>query len=286
MTSLDLDGRGRRGQAPSSEPEDALRSQPPAARLFVGAIIAAGALVLAFWGPRHVPNPILFATLLAASVLASSLRLRVPLGTSASNLSISYSVDFAALLLIGREMTMLVAGASAWLQSTFGHDRQAQSRLPHPLQHRRARAHGEAAGWAFEFMGGQPGVLDLSLRGIAKPLVASALAYYLVNTSIVATAVGLAARRSVWTVWQSNFLWTAPSYFVGAGAAVAGVVLWETRQWWLLPLAAAPVYLTFRSYRMYVDRIAAYRAAQGRSAAAARRHARRARGRAPIRTAV
>ncbi|HEY6614813.1 MAG TPA: hypothetical protein VIZ32_09855, partial [Vicinamibacterales bacterium] len=124
MTSLDLDGRGRRGQAPSSEPEDALRSQPPAARLFVGAIIAAGALVLAFWGPRHVPNPILFATLLAASALASSLRLRVPLGVSSSNLSISYSVDFAALLLIGTELTMLVAGVSAWLQSAFGHEQK------------------------------------------------------------------------------------------------------------------------------------------------------------------
>src|SRR6185503_14606635 len=92
---------------------------------------------------------------------------------------------------------------------------------------------------------------------IAKPLVASALAYYLVNTFIVATAVSLAARQSIWKVWQTNFLWTAPSYFVGAGAAVAGTVLWDTSQWWLLPLAAAPVYLTFRSYRMYVDRIAA-----------------------------
>ena len=102
-------------------------------------------LVLAFWGPRHVPNPALFATLLAASALASSLRLRVPLGTSSSNLSISYSVDFAALLLIGPELTMLVAGVSAWLQSAFGHD-QAQSRLPCRLQHRRARAHSESRG--------------------------------------------------------------------------------------------------------------------------------------------
>ena len=68
--------------------------------------------------------------------------------------------------------------------------------------------------------------------------------------------MSLAARQSTWKVWQTNFLWTAPSYFVGAGAAVAGVVLWETSQWWL-PLAGAPVYLTFRSCRMYVDRIAA-----------------------------
>ena len=62
-------------------------------------IIAAGAAVLALLGPRQVADPLLFATLLAASALASSLRLRVPLGASASNLSVSYTVDFAALLL-------------------------------------------------------------------------------------------------------------------------------------------------------------------------------------------
>ena len=75
------------------------------------------------------------------------------------------------------------------------------------------------------------------------------------NTAIVATAIALANRQSVWSVWQSNFLWTAPSYYVGAGAAVASALLWQTQQWWLLPLAAAPVYLTFRSYWMYVDRL-------------------------------
>ncbi|MGH9201157.1 MAG: putative bifunctional diguanylate cyclase/phosphodiesterase, partial [Vicinamibacterales bacterium] len=93
------------------------------------------------------------------------------------------------------------------------------------------------------------------IRTVAKPMVASALVYYLTNTSLVAAAIGLSARQPVWKVWESNFLWTAPSYFVGAGAAAAGVALWNTNQGWLLPLAAAPVYLTFRSYSIYVDRI-------------------------------
>jgi diguanylate cyclase (GGDEF)-like protein/PAS domain S-box-containing protein len=60
----------------------------------------------------------------------------------------------------------------------------------------------------------------------------------------------------LWTVWHSNFLWTAPSYFVGAGAAALAIALWAVSERWLLPLALAPVYLTFRSYRIYVDRIA------------------------------
>ena len=230
-----------------------LEHLPLSASVFVIAVVAVGCVVVILQGPRHITHPTQFVALLAASVLASSLRLRLPLGTSASNLSISYSVDFAALLLIGREMTMLVAGASACAQSIFGTDRR------NPAFRILFNAAAlvltvQASGVTFAYFGGKPG--DLDLTSIAKPLVASALAYYLVNTLIVATAVGLAARQPVWHVWQTNFLWTAPSYFVGAGAAVAGVALWETRQWWLLPLAAAPVYLTFRSYRMYVDRIA------------------------------
>jgi diguanylate cyclase (GGDEF)-like protein/PAS domain S-box-containing protein len=230
-----------------------LEHLPVAASIFVIAVVAVGCIVLVLQGPSHITHPGQFAALLAASVLASSLRLRLPLGTSASNLSISYSVDFAALLLIGREMTMLVAGASACAQSVFGTNRR------NPVFRILFNAAAlvltvQAAGVTFTYFGGRPGSLEL--QSIAKPLVASALAYFLVNTLIVATAVGLAARQPVWSVWQTNFLWTAPSYFVGAGAAVAGVGLWETSQWWLLPLAVAPVYLTFRSYRMYVDRIA------------------------------
>jgi len=248
---LSREHRPAQGDASAATSLDHL---PVAASVFVVAIVAAGFAVLILQGPRTIKNPAQFAVLLAASVLASSLRLRLPLGTSASNLSISYSVDFAALLLIGREMTMLVAGASACAQSIFGTNRK------NPVFRILFNAAAlvltvQAAGMAFSSFGGVPGHFEF--QTIAKPLVASALAYYLVNTFIVATAVSLAARQSIWKVWQTNFLWTAPSYFVGAGAAVAGVVLWETSQWWLLPLAAAPVYLTFRSYRMYVDRIAA-----------------------------
>jgi diguanylate cyclase (GGDEF)-like protein/PAS domain S-box-containing protein len=257
-----VDGSSRRDQAAPARPEQTAPPQPDAttpkqpvaATIFVAAIIAAGAMVLALWGPRQIPNPVLFGALLAASALASSLRLKVPIGARSSNLSVSYSVDFAALLLIGTELTMVVAGVSAWLQSAVGNDRR------NPVFRTIFNAATlvltvKTAGLVFVYMGGQPGSLDLSLGEIGKPLVASAFAYYLVNTSIVATAIALTAGRPPWSVWQSNFLWTAPSYYVGAGAAVASAILWQTQQWWLLPLAAAPVYLTFRSYRMYIERL-------------------------------
>ncbi len=187
-------------------------------------------------------------------MLASSLRLRLPLGTSASNLSISYSVDFAALLLIGREMTMLVAGASACAQSIFGTNRR------NPAFRILFNAAAlvltvQAAGVTFTYFGGQPG--DLDLASIAKPLVASALAYYLVNTLIVATAVGLAARQPVWQCLADELpvdraeLLRRRRCRGGGRRAVGRRASGGCCRW-----PAAPVYLTFRSYRMYVDRIA------------------------------
>ena len=69
---------------------DTTGSQPLAATVFVSVIIAASMGMLALWGPdTYRPGSV--RPLLAASALASSLRLRVPLGTSSSNLSVSYA---------------------------------------------------------------------------------------------------------------------------------------------------------------------------------------------------
>jgi diguanylate cyclase (GGDEF)-like protein/PAS domain S-box-containing protein len=229
-----------------------LRQLPMAGQIFVSAVIAASVVAMAIGRPTEVPPLGTFLVLLVASSLASGLKLRLPLGTSSSNLSVSYTIDFAALLMLGTAPAALVAAFSAWTQSRFATSRYNPTfrvafnvgALVLTLQ---------AAGVTYHFFGGQVGGFDMSM---AKPLVATALVYYVANTSLVGIAVALSTRQSLWTVWHSSFLWTAPSYFVGAGAAAGGVAIWQSSEAWLLPLAAAPVYLTFRSYRIYVDRIA------------------------------
>ena len=77
-----------------------MRNLPWPARLFVGAVIC-GYTVLATYLPTTIPHPVLFAVVATASAIASGLKL-VPLGaTGASNLSVSYTIDFASLLLLG-----------------------------------------------------------------------------------------------------------------------------------------------------------------------------------------
>ncbi len=203
--------------------------------------------------PTALPNVPLFVALALASSLASAMKVRLPLGAGSSNLSVSYTVDFAALLLLGPNPTMIVAALSALTQSTIKTARR------NPLYRVLFSVAAliltvQAAGWVFIVLGGRVGVFDTDL---IKPLVAAALAYYVLNTVTMAGAVGLSTGQSVWRVWQSNFLWTAPSYFVGAGAAAAAVAAWAAGWGWLIPLAAAPAYLTFRSYRIYLDRITA-----------------------------
>src|SRR5262245_26502721 len=151
--------RGHRQAHGDASTATSLDHLPVAASVFVIAIVTAGFAVLILQGPRHMQHPAQFAVLLAASVVASSLRLRPPLGTSASNLSASYSVDFAALRLIGREMTMLVAGASACAQSIFGTNRR------NPVFRILFNAAAlvltvQAAGMAFTNFGGRPGEFE------------------------------------------------------------------------------------------------------------------------------
>jgi diguanylate cyclase (GGDEF)-like protein/PAS domain S-box-containing protein len=229
-----------------------VRNLPWPARFFIGAIVCAATAVLVVRFPAGIPNIGVFVTLVVASVLASALKLRLPLGSSSSNLSISYAIDFASLLMVGADLAMVVTALSALTQSTFNTARRNpavrvvfnMSGLVLTIQ---------AAGWAFTLLGGRPGTLDVEA---IVPLFGAVLVYYVLNTSAVAGVVGLSTSESIWRVWHSNFLWTAPSYFIGAGAAVAAAAAWTTGRGWVIPVTVIPVYLTYRSYWIYMERIA------------------------------
>ena len=90
----------------------------------------------------------------------------------------------------------------------------------------------QAAGWVYLRLGGRPGELDESIVIEAGSLVAAATTYFLFNTVIISLAIALSTRQPWLRTWNENFLWSAPSYFVGAarrvrhrlGGAAAGPV--------------------------------------------------------------
>jgi diguanylate cyclase (GGDEF)-like protein/putative nucleotidyltransferase with HDIG domain len=231
-----------------------MRTLPHAARLFVSAVIILGAILLILFFPiRSFASPGLFLLLLTLSSITSVFKVNLPLARSGSTMSVSYAVDFASLLLLGANETMLVAAASAWSQCTFRiKERNPLYRTFFSMACLVITV--QVAGAIYGWLGGTPG--DLDIWKLPKPLVGAATAYFLINTAMVATAIALSTHQSAMKIWNENFLWSAPSYFVGAGAAALAVGVFSfVSVRWLLPLAAAPLYLTYRSYKVYLGRI-------------------------------
>src|SRR5262245_30182801 len=167
-----------------------MHALPIPARLYIGAVIIVGAGLVAIFAPRASFNqPILFSTLLVLSAITSAFKVYLPLAKSGSTMSVSYAIDFTALILLGPHETMLVGVASAWSQCTF----RMQVRNPayRTLFSMACLAITvQAAGFVYLSLGGQPGVLAHSAADVVRPLLGAALAYFICNTLLIAVAIG------------------------------------------------------------------------------------------------
>ena len=78
-----------------------MRKLPLAARLYVLAVILAGAGLLLYGLPRATfDRPLLLIALTALATATATLKVTLPLTTNRSTMSVSYAVDFASLLLL------------------------------------------------------------------------------------------------------------------------------------------------------------------------------------------
>src|SRR3989442_3419749 len=230
-----------------------MNDPPFAARVFGASVIVAGATVMAICLPPagFAPQPILFAAPVALASGAAALKVTLPLTASGSTMSVSYAVDFAALLLLGPHETMVVAVASAFCQS------HVNTKDKNPLY----RTIFNIAALVLTVQGASLALLWLTdpsadaVSAIARPLVGAATTYFVLNTGIIATAIALSTAQPILATWQTNFLWSAPSYFVGAGAAAIAATLVTKTGYWFAPLGFAPIYLTYRTYKVYMGRI-------------------------------
>ena len=220
--------------------------------MYVSAVITLGALAVATTLPDvQFPRPALFVALLALSVISSAMKVDMPVGVGSSCISLSYAVDFTALLLLGPGAAMLIAMASAWAQCSF---RMKERNPPHRTLFSIASLAltVAASGRAYTWLGGTYGQFTTTLQ----PLLAAAMTYFLVNSVTVAAAFALANRRDIFRVWHDNFLWSITSYAVGAIAAGVAAEVFQRAGHWQTLLAFIPLCLTYRTYRIYLGRIA------------------------------
>ncbi|HVH27551.1 MAG TPA: diguanylate cyclase [Vicinamibacterales bacterium] len=222
------------------------------ARAFTAAVILTGTVTLAVCLPlARFEAPRLFVLLLLLSSATAVLKIPLPLETSSSTMSVSYAVDFAALMALGPHETMLVAAVSAFTQC------QILTKTRTPLYRTLFSMAAlilavQGAGLVFNVLsdGGPARFMEF-----ARPLAGAALTYFIINTGLVAGAIAFSTGARITDTWRENFLWSAPSYFIGAGTAELTMWAVSVGGYWVAPLTFAPIYLMYRTYRIYRLRI-------------------------------
>src|SRR5205807_6816439 len=86
-------------------------------------------------------------------------------------------------------------------------------------------------------------------------LLVAAVAHFACNTGAMSTIIGLTENKPVSKVWTDSYLWSFPYYMVGA--ATAGLVHFLNKHigWQSSLLVLPPIYLMYRSYRLYLGKL-------------------------------
>ena len=215
--------------------------------------MGAGTAAVISWFPTRIPEPRLFALLLVTSCLTSLWKINLPIPlANGSTLSVSYAADLMALLLLGPEQAIVVALAGVWTQCTFNVRRR------NPWYRTMFSIAAEAltmaaTGFMYQLLGGPLRPVDLAT--LARPLVGAIATYFFVNTGLIAAAIASTSHRSAREVWVEDFSWSGASFMVAGSAGAAAAVVIARGEHWLGVLMIAPVYLTYRTYQVFIGRL-------------------------------
>ena len=232
--------------------KDSWSTLPRAARLYVVLVVLSGTTTLVGLFPRVYPQPVLFAAMIAAACLTAAwkVNLLLPLGSGAT-LSVSCAAKLMALLLLGPSQAIIVAAAGALTQCAY------KIRQPYPAYRTVFSVAAEivtmsATGTVYQWLEGTTGGLDPTT--LAGPVVGAIVTYFLMNTGLVAGAIALSTGRHVVDVWRNDFLWSGVTFMVAGSVGALAAVVIDRGDHWLAVLLLAPVYLTYRTYHLFLAR--------------------------------
>src|SRR5262245_23937604 len=221
-------------------------------QLYATLVTAAGAALLVARAPElRFDNPLLFGVLVVGSVVLSTWKVPLPLIRGGATLSMSYFTDFVALLLLGPDEGMLVAVAGGGAQCLLLS--KGRPYLSQALFNGAVLMIAPQLTWYAGSLVG--GFFSESKLIVLQATVVAAAVFFFVNTALVAVAVALSRREPIVKTWYDHFFLTAPACFVAAGTAVL-LVRGASVYVWAALLAAGPLHITLRAYRLYLGRLA------------------------------
>jgi signal transduction histidine kinase len=197
--------RQARGGAPlAASPAAALPGRPRRAAHLLIAGVVAGAVAVAVLARGALAAPGAVATLapwLVATVLAELLWLPTLTGRATS--SMASTVNFAALFILGPAAALWVVAPAAAIATVLIQRRSLLRGLYNFAQMALTIA---VAGWFHAQSGGAPAALHAFREPAAVvPFLNAGLAYFAVNTGLVAAVVALWEGEPFWRAWRENY---------------------------------------------------------------------------------
>ena len=217
-------------------------------RAFLGVISVAGCVGLTFalrdW---HSADPLKFVFYVVAALLVSPLKVTLP-GVNGT-LSVNFLFTLLGILELSLPETLVIA-----LASTIGQLYWKPARQPKPVQLifnlSQVTLASSAAFLTYTRM----------LRHVphtSEPfaLLMATTVYFACNSAAMSTIIGLTEGRRISAVWVESYLWSFAYYLVGAAAAALISFLNQKIGWQSSFLVLPPIYLMYRSYRLYLGKL-------------------------------
>jgi putative nucleotidyltransferase with HDIG domain len=218
------------------------------ARAFVAGLALAGLVVFAFaFAHWQTNDPLRFVAYLIAALLASSLKVGLP-GIEGT-LSVNFIFTQLGILELSLPETLLIG-----LAGTLGQFYWRPVRQLKPVQLifnvSQVTISSAAAYGAYQLV-----VTRVLHAPGPLALVVAAITHFACNTTALSTIIGLTEDKSIRKVWGESHLWLLPYYMVGAAASglvhfLNGHIGWQSSL-----LVLPPIYLMYRSYRLYLGKL-------------------------------
>jgi len=218
-------------------------TMPIKAKVMIG-MVAVASLCPLFFGVTnwHMPAWPQLALLMAAAVLSSRLKVKLPGMTS--TMSGNLPVILLGVTQLGLLSSLAVAVTAAVAQS-YSSDKKVK-----PVQFFfNVCTLMNACGLAYFIY--HSGLFTAHVGGSALSLTMAAAAYFMANTAPVASIIGLTEGNNPFALWHKVFLWSFPNYVIGAG--LTAIVSFFTTVSGIAVLLTV-LFAVHKSYKMYVAR--------------------------------
>jgi putative nucleotidyltransferase with HDIG domain len=195
-----------------------------AGRLYVAAVCAAGIAVVlhSLLTVTHGKIGYQWFVLAGLTLLSGSFTIRIP--TIPARLSVSETFVFASAILFGPAAATIIVVLdslviSFWLKKSSRRPSRVLFNMAAPAIAIWAATH------VFFLRANVPPLSQAPqpILSLVVPLLILATLYFLLNSLLIAGAVGFEKRVSPFTIWRENFLWLSLNYF--SGASVAALLL-------------------------------------------------------------